>query len=198
MSLVGLRRRLVLVALLRRPLARRGETVGQALEVVVGVLVLLGLARGPLIAVGGLLLGLLGRRDQPEIVLGVLEVAFRHHRIAGRLCIARQLQVFLADVVGSAPDFHVGAVRLVRPSQRIGAFAIVVAVIVVVAATHTLVLTRSHRCSLIGIGLWLGFEEPAPAFSCVWQLWIERRGRAVWLFEPPQARRMRAERLDGF
>ena len=123
--------------LLHRTLARRGEAVGHA--VVVAVIVvevdLSGLAPEAI-------LGLLRGGDDAEIVLGVLQVAFRPDRIAGRVRIARQLQVFLADVVGRAPDLHVRPVRLEGSGERVGTLAIIV---IVVAAAHTFVLTRSHR-----------------------------------------------------
>ena len=41
---------------------------------------------------------LLRRRDQAEIMLGVLIIVFRRHRIAGGLRVARELDVFLGDV----------------------------------------------------------------------------------------------------
>ena len=87
------------------------------------------------------LLSLLGGGDDAKIVLGVLEVAFRPDGIAGGVRVAGKLQVLLADVVGSAPDLHIRPVRLVGARERIGTLAVVI----VVASTHTLVLTRSHR-----------------------------------------------------
>ena len=81
----------------------------------------------------------MGGGDDAEIMLGVLQVAFRHDRIAGGLRVARQLQIFLGDMLGGAADFHVGPVRFVAPRQRIGPFA------AGIAAAHALILTRSHR-----------------------------------------------------
>ena len=51
----------------------------------------------------------LGSGDQPEIMFGMLEIAFRHDRIARSLRVARQLEVFFADVVGRSTNFHVRA-----------------------------------------------------------------------------------------
>ena len=131
-------------------LGRRGETIRQRVEIVVAIVVLLGLfAGGPLVAVGGLLLGLLRGGDQPKIMLGVLQVALGHHGIARRLGVARQLQILFANVVGGTPDLNVGSIGLVGPRKRVRAFAI--AAVVIISATHTLVLTRSHRRSLTGI-----------------------------------------------
>ena len=62
---------------------------------------------------------LLRRGDQAEIVLGVLVVVLGRDRIAGRLRIARELNVFFSNVSGVAADFHVGSVRLVDPRHRI-------------------------------------------------------------------------------
>ena len=66
----------------------------------------------------------LRRRDQAEIMLGVLVVVFRRDRIAGRGRIAGQLDVFLGDVIGGAPDFHIGPVQFVNARERIMIFAI--------------------------------------------------------------------------
>ena len=92
-------------------LARRGETIRQRVEIVVAVIVLLGLFAGrPLIAVGRLLLGLLRGGDEAEVMFRVLQITLRHDRIARRLRVACQLQVFLADVVRRPPDLHVRSV----------------------------------------------------------------------------------------
>jgi hypothetical protein len=42
-------------------------------------------------------------------MFGMLEIAFRHDRIARSLRVARQLEVFFADVVGRSTNFHVRA-----------------------------------------------------------------------------------------
>jgi hypothetical protein len=90
---------------------------------------------------------LLRDRDQAEIVLGMLEVIFSRNRIAGRLRIARELKIFVCDMVGRATDFDVGTVRFVNPSQVVVTAAIVV--LLIVAPAHTLMvlvlmLTVSH------------------------------------------------------
>lgn len=48
--------------------------------------------------------------DQAEIMLCVLKVIFRRHRVARGLGVACQLHVFIGDVVGGPADFHVGTV----------------------------------------------------------------------------------------
>jgi hypothetical protein len=52
---------------------------------------------------------LLSPRDQPEIMFGMLEITLRHHRIAGGLRIARELEIFFADVLGGAANLHIGS-----------------------------------------------------------------------------------------
>jgi len=52
----------------------------------------------------------LRRGDQAEIMLGVLKVIFRCHRVARSLGVACQLHVFVGDVVRGPADFHVGTV----------------------------------------------------------------------------------------
>ena len=49
-------------------------------------------------------------------MLGVLEIVLRHHNIAGRLRVTRQLQVFLGDMLGGAADLDV-RVRSIRKSE---------------------------------------------------------------------------------
>src|SRR5436309_16135109 len=79
---------------------------------------------------------LLGGGNQPEIVLRVLVVVFGRHRIAGRLSVAGELDVFFGDVRSRSADFHIGTVRLVDPGQWVLALA--------VAPAHAFVLTVSH------------------------------------------------------
>src|SRR3954465_11039829 len=83
------------------------------------------------------------RRDQAEIMLGMLEVVFGRDRIAGGLGIARKLEIFLRRMMGRAADLHVGPVRLVNPGQRVVAapvVIVVVAAVIVVAPAHALVV----------------------------------------------------------
>jgi hypothetical protein len=91
--------------------------------------------------------------DQAEVMLGVLKVVLRRHRVARGLRVARQLHVFLGDVVGSPADFHVGTVGFVDPRERILALA--------VSPPHAFVLTVSH-------GFWFVFSvvrRPSRRFS---------------------------------
>ena len=52
-------------------------------------------------------------------MLGMLEIVLGHHRIAGGLGIARQLEIFLRDMLGIAPDLDVRTVALEHPVDRI-------------------------------------------------------------------------------
>jgi len=83
---------------------RRGEAVVDWRKIVVIVLVY---HLAELVAL--LILGL-GRRNDAEIVLGVLQVVLGQYRIARRLGVTRKLQVFLGDVGGVAAHLYVGAV----------------------------------------------------------------------------------------
>ncbi len=101
----------LLLRCLREPLRRRSEPVGQATEIVVFFVVFrLGLAGLALRPKGCLLLSLLSCGDKPEIMLGVLKITFSHHRVAGGLRVTRKLQIFFANVMGSAADFNIRAV----------------------------------------------------------------------------------------
>jgi hypothetical protein len=86
-------------------------------------------------------------RDEPEIMLGMLEIILRRNVIAGRLRITSKLEIFLRNVIGGPANLHIRAVRFVNPCERI-LIAPVVLLIVVVAPAHTLVvmmlLTVSH------------------------------------------------------
>ena len=129
---------------LRDAFARRREAIWQSTEIVVVLAIILfelvaGLALIPEL---GLLLRLLRRSDQAEIMLCVLQITLGHDRIAGRLRVASELEILFANVVGSSPDLHIRPIGLVGACKRVGAFAVGV---VAVAPTHTLVLTRSHR-----------------------------------------------------
>jgi hypothetical protein len=88
---------------------------------------------------------LLRRRDQAEIVLGVLEIVLGRNRIPGGLGVTRELEIFVRDVVGSSANLHIRAVRLINPRQGI---LIAPVVLLIVAPAHTLVvmmlLTVSH------------------------------------------------------
>src|SRR5262249_55424367 len=89
----------------------------------------------------------LRRRDDAEIMLGVLVVVLGGDRIAGALRIARELQIFFGDVPGGGADLGLGAVRFVDPGQRVLTAAILVVTAAASAATVThalLVLTVSH------------------------------------------------------
>src|SRR5712671_1457269 len=93
---------------------------------------------------------LLGRRDQAEIMFGVLVVIFSRDRIAGRARIARQLNVFFRNVGGGTTDLDIGSVRFEHPGHRVLSAPVIVVVIVVIPVTHPLVvLTVSHVSPLI-------------------------------------------------
>ena len=83
----------------------RGEARVHLGHIIIVIVVLLPL--GPLAA-----LRLLGARNDAEIMLGVLQVIFCHDRIAARLSIACQLQVFFRHMGGIAAHLHVGAIAL--------------------------------------------------------------------------------------
>src|SRR5690606_12933998 len=82
-----------------------------------------------------LLQRLLGERggDDAVVVLGVLEIVLRHHPVAGALRVAGERGVFLGHLLSRAANLHVRAVALVAAGQRIGAAAVLILIIVVVA-----------------------------------------------------------------
>nr|GAJ31643.1 hypothetical protein BDOA9_0108240 [Bradyrhizobium sp. DOA9] len=91
---------------------------------------------------------LLGRRDQAEIMLGVLIIVLGCNGIAGGARITRKLEIFFGDVRSGTANLDVGSVGLVDPGHRVLAAPVVV-VIVVAVAHPLLVLTVSHVLPLI-------------------------------------------------
>ena len=77
--------------------------------------------------------------DDANIMLGVLEIVLRKHRIAGRLSIAGEREILLRYMRRRAADFHLRAVGFKTPRKRILILAIVVA-----AAAATILLSLPH------------------------------------------------------
>jgi hypothetical protein len=97
---------------LPRLLPRRGETTGQAVEIVAIVQAFWsGVSYGPNVAALELLS--LRGRFQPEIVFGVLEIVLRSDRVAGCVSVARQLKVSLRHMQGRATNSDVGPARVI-------------------------------------------------------------------------------------
>jgi hypothetical protein len=91
---------------------------------------------------------LLSRRDQAEVMLGVLIVILGSNGVAGRPRIARKLNVFLGHMRGGAANLDIRSVGLENTGHRVLAAPVIVTIIVVVIivpVAHTLVvLTVSH------------------------------------------------------
>jgi len=89
---------------------------------------------------------LLCRRDQTEIMFGMLKIVLGRDRIAGGLGIACELEIFLRHVIGRSANLHIRAVRLVNPRQ--GILIAPVVLLMIIAPAHPLVvmmlLTVSH------------------------------------------------------
>ena len=79
----------------------------------------------------------LSSENDSIVVLGVLEIVFSYHAVAGALCITCKSGVFFGDVLSIPPDFDIGAVALVIAGKWVGTF---VAVIVVTASAHAPIL----------------------------------------------------------
>jgi hypothetical protein len=95
-------------------LHRRRKTVQNAAEIIVLFdLIHLGLASNPLEPLIILLLRLLRRSNQPKIMFGMLQIAFRRDRITRRMRIACQLQIFFGNVIGSTANLYIGTIRFI-------------------------------------------------------------------------------------
>jgi hypothetical protein len=96
---------------LPRLLPRRGETVGQATEIVAIVQVFWsGVSCDSNVAIPGLELLSLRGRYQPEIMFRVLEIVLRGDRVAGCVSVARQLKVSFRYMQRRAANSDLGAV----------------------------------------------------------------------------------------
>ena len=97
-----------------RLLLRRGEAIGQAIEIVAIVQVFWsGVSCGSNVARLALELLSLRYRHQPEIVFGVLEIVLRSHGVAGCVSVARQLKVSLRHMRCRATNSDVGPARVI-------------------------------------------------------------------------------------
>ena len=138
--------------LLRRRLRNEARLLAEIREILAVVLAVVAGAADGLVATRLLVLAelFLGRRDQAEIMLGVLVVILGCDGVAGGARIARELEIFLGNVRGGAADLDVGAVRFVDPGHRVLAAPVVVVIVIIVAVAHPLlVLTVSHILPLI-------------------------------------------------
>jgi hypothetical protein len=75
------------------------------------------------------------------VVLGMLQVILGEHRVAGRLRVAGERQIFLGDMRRGAADLHIRAVGFETARKRILALPIPV---VVVAASAAILLSLPH------------------------------------------------------
>jgi hypothetical protein len=107
---------------------------------------------GAAILLLGLLVIGLRRRDDPEVMLGMLEIAFRHHDVAGGLGVAAQLQILVCNGLRRAPHLHIGSVALIDSAQRIAsasAAAAPTAASAAMAVAVPVLVSGSHRSSII-------------------------------------------------
>lgn len=107
--------------------------------------------------------------DDAIIVLGMLEIILRQHRVTGRLGIARQRHIFLGDVGGCTAQFHIGTVAFETPRERILAFALLIVLIVVAAAASAVLLSLPHGLRSRPVKLFIGllqFRLPPQREAC--------------------------------
>ena len=99
-------------------LARSERCFGERMAVVLAVLEIVVAARLELLIVAAAVRArlevrivlpelFLRRRDQAEIMLGVLEIVLGRDRVARRLRVTGKLEIFLRHMIGRAADFHV-------------------------------------------------------------------------------------------
>ena len=99
---------------LPRLLPGRGETIGQAIEIVAIVQVFWsGVSCGSNVASVALELLSLRGRPQPEIVFGVLKIVLRSDRVAGCVSVTRQLKISFGHMQRRAANPNVGSARVI-------------------------------------------------------------------------------------
>jgi hypothetical protein len=121
------------------PLGGGSETIGQRVKIAVIVHAVLVLPGRPLLTALRKRLRSLRGGDEPEVMLGVLQIIFRGDRVSARMSVSCELEVFFRDVVRVAAYFHVWSIRFVGSRQRIWA-----APVVRRPSAHPLILTWSH------------------------------------------------------
>lgn len=91
--------------------------------------------------------------DDAEVVLGVLKIILCHHRVAARLRVAGQLEIFFGDMGGIAANLHVrtGALEIAR--QRINVLAATIAtalpvLVILIIGSHLVALSNFRNISV--------------------------------------------------
>lgn len=90
------------------------------------------------VVLGVLLLLRLNGGKNPEVVLGVLEIVFRHDPIALRIGVARKLQIFLIDMGRRAANLDLRAVEIVCAIQIVAVSATTTATAAAMAVVRAL------------------------------------------------------------
>jgi hypothetical protein len=148
-----LRRLLVpAITILTGVFVRAVEILAVALVIVLAVVTVL--AAIAVVALETLLHLRLGSRDDAVVVLGMLQVVFRHDAITCALRVACQSRILLGNVLSGTADFHIGAGAVIGPGKRVLAFAVEIVVstaaatatIVVTPPTTLVLLSWPHRC----------------------------------------------------
>ena len=142
LGLLGLRL-LGFVRILRPAVA---VVVHVVVVVVVAVLVVAILVVAALIALGPFLHLRLGSGNDPIVVLGMLQVVFRHDPVAGTLGVAGKRRIFFGNVLSRTTDLHVWAGTVIGAGKWIAALAVEV---VAAAATAVVVGAAAPSTALV-------------------------------------------------
>ncbi len=100
----------------RQTVGQRREAIRYPREIIIVVAVVLRLKGLATKVVRRLLRGC----DQAEIMFRMLQEAFRHHDIARRLGVTRELKVFFCDMLSGSANLDVGTVRLKERVSGLG------------------------------------------------------------------------------
>jgi len=84
--------------------------------------------------------------DDAVIMLGVLQIVFCHHPVAGTLRVARQRGVFFRNLLGRAANFYIRAIALIITCERVRTPAVLVVVVVIIV---TAAATSAHAPVLL-------------------------------------------------
>jgi hypothetical protein len=138
--------------LLRRAIEHgRLGVVAFALSGVIAILVVIAVfAIGPAVLLLELLVIGLRRRQDPQVVLGMLEIAFRHDCIAGSHGVSAKLEIFVGDRLRGAAHFHIRSVAFIDAIKRVAAtIATATAMTTIAIAAALIVLPWSHTILML-------------------------------------------------
>jgi hypothetical protein len=98
-------------------------------------------------------------QNDPDVMLGVLQVVLRQYWITGSMRIARQRRILLCDVCGCTAHLDFRSVRLKTASQRVLAFAVIVIIVATAVVIAVVVVPTTPAAMLLSLPHGLPFSH---------------------------------------